>query len=116
MLLFHVGEECWAIAASDIKNLISRVALQPVSRSGQQVAGLLNYYGDPLLTFDVSVILGARPAPDALSARIAIVEADTEITAGLILDCACEIADLSEAVTTLPEDLPGCQSAYVRAV
>ncbi len=115
MLLFHVGEECWAIAANDVENLVSRVALQPVTKSGQQVAGLLNYYGEPLLTFDVSVILGDQPAPNALSTRIAIVQADAETTVCLILERACERADLSKAVTTLPKNLPGDQSACIRA-
>lgn len=116
MLLFYVEEECWAIAANDIKNLASLVTLQPFSKDAQSAIGLLNYHGEPLLTFDVSAILGNCAAPNALSTRIAVVETAAETTAGLILDRAYTSAKLSSSVTSLPSELPDCRNSYIQAV
>lgn len=132
MLLFRIADEPWAIAATEVKDLIPLVTLQPYKgayspaegaladnlAATKHIAGLLNYHGEYLPVIDVAQSVAQQPAPIALSTRIAIVEAPVEPglngnswskKLGLILDQADQTAYLSEAV-----DLP-VNSPYLRA-
>lgn len=133
MLLFRVGDEPWALAAADVKDIVPFVTLQPFTAAMQRgsaeqlsdsqiaspdsagLVGLLNYHGDRIPVVDVSALMGHPCATQVMSTRIAIVEllADdvgNECVAklGLILDRAYEMADLSERVV-----IP-IQQAYVQ--
>jgi len=139
MLLFQIADESWAIAVSEVKDLIPLVTLQPYSgatfraeeasaedsikdsikdssheRTDAHIFGLLNYHGEHLPVIDIAQLIARQRAPSALSTRIAIVElAATGDAApqkrGLILDRAYETAYLSKNV-----DLPA-NSPYVDA-
>ncbi|MEL6468969.1 MAG: chemotaxis protein CheW [Cyanobacteria bacterium J06623_4] len=104
MLLFQVEDEPWAIAAAEVKDLVSLATLQALSSAVteqyQQLAGVLNYHGELLPVIDVSAVIGGQAAPQALSTRIAVVDSDGDDNAryGLVLDRAYETAYLSEKV------------------
>ena len=122
MLLFWVGDERWAIAASAVESLVPLVNLQ---RSPDAIsAGLLNYHGEMLPAVDVAAIIAERPTPQTMSTRIAIVnmgsgyaEAAVGQAAaghrrlGLILDRAGETALLSETVS-LPIHSPYIETLF----
>ena len=81
MLLFQIADEPWAIAATEVKDLIPLATLQPYSGSdssnGTQIAGLLNYHGEHLPVIYVAHRIARQRTPFALSTRIAIVEAQS---------------------------------------
>jgi len=138
MLLFRVAESPWAIAAAEVKDLISLVTLQPFFQGTDvqdagcrserfQSVDLLNYHSERLPVVDVSSLLGYERAPEVLSTRIAIVEVSAEPDTpqeadnigasigkrlGLILDRAYETTFLVEEVD-VPVPSPYVQAAYV---
>ncbi len=107
MLLFQIGDERWAIAASEVKAVIPLVNLQPHSQP--MIAGLLNYHGEILPAVDVSALIARKAAPQMLSTRAVIVENIGQRLA-LVVERAGETAWLSETV-----NLPA-QNAYTCAV
>ncbi len=124
MLLFWVGDERWAIAASAVESVVPLVNLQ---RSPDTVsAGLLNYHGEMLPAVDVAAIIAELSAPQTMSTRIAIVDMESETSGevtgqnretgqhrrlGLILDRAGETALLSETVS-LPVHTPYIEALF----
>jgi chemotaxis signal transduction protein len=106
MLLFQIGDERWAIAASEVKAVVPLVDLQPHSQP--MIAGLLNYHGEILPAVDVSALIARKAAPQMLSTRAVIVENGQRMA--LVVERAGETAWLSETV-----NLPA-QNAYSCAV
>lgn len=83
MLLFRVGEEPWAIAVSEVREVVPLVALQAMSQgwsdgdsSGETaLAGLMNYHGKTIPVVDVSVLANGPATKQNLNTRIVVVEA-----------------------------------------
>ena len=101
MLLFRVGEERWAIAASDIHDVIPLVDLQKTPYSHPMAAGLLNYHGEMLSAVDISELIGNHPVPQTLSTRIVVarlLDDVTETRLALVVDRASETVGLSKLV------------------
>ncbi len=81
VLLFHIGTERWAIAASDIKDVLPFVRLQTFAKGVDTAiigSGLLNYRGEVMPAVDVSAMVAGTKTPQLLSTRIAIVEKKVE--------------------------------------
>ncbi len=113
MLLFRIGDERWALAASEVRAVIPLVDLQPHSQP--MVAGLLNYHGEILPAVDVSALITGKAAPQLLSTRAVIVESNSAISSerssalnrrqdsnqllALVVERAGETAWLSETVS-----------------
>lgn len=123
MLLFWVGDERWAIAASAVENVVPLVNFQHSSDTIS--AGLLNYHGEMLPAVDIAAMVAETSTPQTMSTRIAIVNTSSETVEkaigqtretgqhrrlGLILDRAGETALLSETVS-LPIHTP-----YIKAL
>lgn len=116
MLLFRVGEERWAIAASHIQDVIPLVDLQKTSYSYPMSVGLLNYHGDMLTTVDVSQLIGDRAAAQAMSTRIVVVkltdglstdlsiETGTEYRLALMVEQVSETARLSKVASRIAQN------------
>lgn len=124
MLLFWVGDERWAIAASAVESVVPLVNLQ---RAPDAISvGLLNYHGEMLPAVDVAAVIAEVPTPQTMSTRIAMVDMDNEAIEeatgqdwkmrqhrrlGLILDRAGETALLSERVS-LPVHTPYIEALF----
>ena len=84
MLLFRVGEESWAIAANEVREVLPLVALQAMaqgwsdgaSHSSYWQAGLMNYRDQTLPVVDVSALLSGQAAEQTLNTRIVVIEVD----------------------------------------
>ncbi|MFK8183754.1 MAG: chemotaxis protein CheW [Phormidesmis sp.] len=108
MLLFWIGNERWAIAAADIKDVLPLVNLQRLPHSHPTLAGLLNYRGDMIRTLDISNLITGQAAKPIMSTRIVVVEVAGE-PLGLVVERAEETAQL-----TLQNTAVG-HSAYAQA-
>ncbi|MEM9087869.1 MAG: chemotaxis protein CheW [Cyanobacteria bacterium P01_F01_bin.53] len=89
VLLFHIGTERWAIAASDIKDVLPFVRLQTFAKGVDTAiigSGLLNYRGEVMPAVDVSAMVAGTKTPQLLSTRIAIVEKKVEKRGETVLD------------------------------
>ena len=92
MLLFRVGAEPWAIAASEVREVVPLVAIQAMhgycsgktfdnlSGSSAGSVGLMTYRGETIPVVDVPMLLSGRPAEQTaeqtLDTRIVIVDCD----------------------------------------
>ena len=122
MLLFRVGAELWAIATSEVREVVPLVTLQAVSQGWSDSgldrlssldagrAGLMNYRGETIPVVDISALVSGRRAEQTLSTRIVVVESDLSDEAGaggkqslvgLIAAQASAIAQL-EPVANIP--------------
>lgn len=115
MLMFQVGDEPWALSTAVVKDLIPLVSLQSCPHLNTNVVGLLNYHGEHLPVVDVSAVVAKLRSPIDFSTRIAIVEVEAapgkdtvsssefdpaeKVKLGLMLDGACETAELTKQVT-----------------
>ena len=110
MLLFRVGEEPWAIAASEVHEVVPLVALQPIeplsaSTTSTSLAGTMRYRGATIPVVDVSALVRKQAAKQALDTRIAIVTLKANGIGcrrlGLVLSQMSEAVQLNP-VTTVP--------------
>jgi chemotaxis-related protein WspB len=91
-LLFHVGQERYALEASRIVEVVPLLDIEPLRHAPQGVAGVFNYRGRPVPAVDLSALALGRPARNLLSTRIIIVnhpdDSGTNHLLGLIAEHA----------------------------
>ena len=85
MLLFYVGQECYALDCEHILEVVPRVNLKPISHAPKYVAGLLNFRGVPVPVVDLCQLLEGRPSSSRLHTRIVILRHE-EHTFGIIVE------------------------------
>lgn len=71
-LLFHSGNQKYALAAAQVIAVVPRVPLRSVPGAPDTVSGLLLYRGAALPVLDFNRLCGRSPCPDRLSTRIMI--------------------------------------------
>jgi chemotaxis-related protein WspB len=100
MLLFYVGDECYALSCRRVVEVISLVELKKVVRSPNYVAGLLNYRGKIIPVIDLCQLMADQPYRPLLSTRIIVVNylsgEDTSALLGLIAERITETLDIQE--------------------
>ena len=72
-LVFQVGAHRYAIDAGQVAEVLPLVAIAPIARAPEAVAGVLVYRGAPMPVVDLSQLLEGRPAERRLSTRIVVV-------------------------------------------
>ena len=72
-LVFQVGAHRYAIDAGQVAEVLPLVAITPIARASEEVAGVLVYRGAPVPVVDLSQLLEGRPAERRLSTRIVVV-------------------------------------------
>jgi chemotaxis-related protein WspB len=72
-LLFHLGDDCYALDASKVAEILPLVRLKTVSRSAPGVVGAFDYHGTFVPVVDLSVLVLDRPAAALLSTRLILV-------------------------------------------
>jgi chemotaxis-related protein WspB len=93
-LLFHLGEDLYALDAGRIGEVLPMVRIKAMLGAPAGIAGLINHRGTPLPVIDLGVLTVGRPAPRKLSTRIVLVRDEapdgTPRWLGLILEQATE--------------------------
>jgi chemotaxis-related protein WspB len=78
-LLFYLGNECYALDADEVIEVIPAVNTRSVPHAPDYVAGLLNFRGRILPVLDMCQLTQKRACKQFLSTRIAVVDfADQE--------------------------------------
>src|SRR2546425_7935421 len=94
-LLFQLGKDRYALAASRVVEVVPLVALKQLPQAPKGVAGIFNYRGRPVPAIDLCALTFGRPAAERLSTRIIIVNYCDERGArhllGLIAERATEM-------------------------
>jgi len=77
-LLFHVGDDCYALDVSQVVEILPPVNIKKTLRSPQGVVGTINYHGTFVPIVDLTKMQLGHPAPLRLSTRIILVRGSGE--------------------------------------
>jgi chemotaxis-related protein WspB len=94
-LLFRIGSERYALRATEVAEVLPRVALKPIARAPQWVAGVFAYRGAVVPVIDLSALTFGQPAEARTSTRLVLVnyrpdDAEPTQWLGLILEQATD--------------------------
>jgi chemotaxis-related protein WspB len=73
-VLFQLGKNRYALEARRVVEVVPLLALKPFPGAPRGVAGLFIYRGQPVPALDLCVLTLGRPAREALSTRILILQ------------------------------------------
>jgi chemotaxis-related protein WspB len=73
MLIFHIGDNLYAIDSSRVVEVIPRVSYRPVHHVPDYVAGLFNYRGTIVPAIDLCHLIRGTPSQANLSTRVMMV-------------------------------------------
>ena len=105
-LLFHLDNDCYALDASQIAEVLPLVDIKKMLGSPRGVVGTINYHGTFVPVVDLSEIALGHRAPSRLSTRIILVHRSNEqgpaTFLGLVAERAtetmwCERADFASS-------------------
>jgi chemotaxis-related protein WspB len=103
LLLFKIGEGHFAMAASQVKEVVPRVALTTIPGAPDYTAGLMDYRGTLVPVIDLSYLATGTPAALKISSRIILVDytfADGRADIiGLLAEHVVETATSKQPVT-----------------
>jgi chemotaxis-related protein WspB len=74
ILTFKLGPNWYAIEATQVVELVPRVALRPIPHAPALLAGLLAYRGKFVPVIDLGLLVGTASCADRLSTRIILVK------------------------------------------
>ncbi|MCY1396074.1 CheW-like domain protein [compost metagenome] len=102
-LVFSIGGQRFALPATEVAEVLPRLALKPIAQAPHWVAGVFAHRGAVVPVIDVSALAFAQPAAARTSTRLVLVHlrADAQrpdLLLGLILEQAtdtlrCNLAD-----------------------
>jgi chemotaxis-related protein WspB len=72
-VLFHLGQERYALDAQRVVEVVPLLALKKLAQAPRGVAGMFIYRGRPVPALDLCELTLGRPAVEHLSTRIIIV-------------------------------------------
>ncbi|MFF7706898.1 chemotaxis protein CheW [Pseudomonas sp. NPDC007930] len=96
-LIFHIGQERFALAARDVAEVLPRIALKPVPQAPQWVAGVFAHRGQMVPVLDISHLTFGQPARARTSTRLVLVSYPGARLLGLILEQASDTLRLPAA-------------------
>ena len=72
-LVFHIGHERYALQATDVVEVLPRLALKPIAHAPDWVAGVFAHRGQMVPVIDVSALTFGEPAVARTSTRLVLV-------------------------------------------
>lgn len=89
-LVFRVRQERFALAATEIAEVLARLPLKPIARAPEWVAGVFAHRGQMIPVLDVSALTFGEPAVARTSTRLVLVNYPGNRLLGLILEHASD--------------------------
>jgi len=100
MLLFHVGQDCYACSCEHILEIIPHIELKPLPHMPPYVVGTVIYSGKPLPVIDWSKIIHDAPSQSSFHTRIIMfhmVREEKVFEFGLMAELVTKTAHLSKS-------------------
>ncbi len=91
-ILFHLGNDCYALDAARVAEVLPLVQVKKIPRAPAGVAGVFTYRGSPVPVLDLSEIALGRPSHARLSTRLLLVYYPDETGAKRLLGLIAEKA------------------------
>ncbi|MDE1166039.1 MAG: chemotaxis protein CheW [Pseudomonas sp.] len=94
-LVFLVGEERFALPATEIAEVLPRLPLKPIAQAPHWVAGVFGHRGRVVPVIDVGALMFGQPALERTSTRLVLVHyradpARPDLLLGLVLQQATQ--------------------------
>jgi len=101
MLLFHVGNERYAIAIQEVVEIVPLVHLKTLPHQPEHIAGVFNYHGRIIPVIDLCQLMHGKACGDRLSTRIVLVNYcggnNTQHILGLMAEQVVETLEKDES-------------------
>lgn len=96
-LVFYIGDERYALPATDVVEVLPRLSLKPIAQAPVWVAGVFEHRGHMVPVIDISAMAFGQPAVARTSTRLVLVNYGERLL-GLMLEQAsdtlrCDPAD-----------------------
>ena len=119
-LVFHIGNERYALQAIEVAEVLPRLPLKPIARAPDWVAGVFAYRGAVVPVIDLSALTFGQPAQARTSTRLVLVhyrpeEGTPPQLLGLILEQATDTVRCNPA-DFQPYGLDNRQAPYLGPV
>lgn len=105
-LLFHLGDQRYAISAGEVREILPVVAIRPIAHAPEGVAGVADYRGTPLPVVDLARVVLSRAAEARLSTRLVVVALGDAGREPQLLGLIAE--RVTEVVRCAPTDFQPC--------
>lgn len=89
-LIFHIGQERFALAAREVAEVLPRITLKPLAHAPEWVAGVFAHRGQMVPVVDVSRLTFGEPAQARTSTRLVLVHYPGQRLLGLLLEQASD--------------------------
>lgn len=103
MLIFHIGDESYAIECQHIVEVIPLIAFSNIPHAPEFVLGSVNFYGVPVPVIDFCHLITGRPCEIWLHTRIMILSdpssAQGSRLLGLMAEKVVEVMDIDTSVS-----------------
>lgn len=74
LLSFRMGDERYALDASEVVEITPLVQLRKILHAPGEIAGIFNYRGNPIPVLDLAYLIQQRPCQVFLSTRIILIK------------------------------------------
>lgn len=100
LLLFHIGENLYAIDTSEVIEIVPMVILRSVQGAPESIAGVFNYHGAIVPVVDLCRILRAVSCPIRYSTRLIMIRNEINLDQKFYLNQRqCQLGLIAERVT-----------------
>jgi chemotaxis-related protein WspB len=106
-LTFQVGRDRVAVDVRQVREVVPRVRLSPVSGSPAWIAGVFVYRGRVVPVVDLHVLAGAGACPLHLSSRIILLPWPPDAPESLVGLLAAQVAEIREVRPGIVQPIPG---------
>jgi len=101
MLLFHLGNSHYALAAREVVEVAPLVSLEPLAKAPEYIAGLFDYRGQHVPVIDLRMLLDGTPCRDFFTTRMILVRFTTASgsthTLSLLTERVTETVELDQS-------------------
>ncbi|NJL89364.1 MAG: chemotaxis protein CheW [Coleofasciculaceae cyanobacterium SM2_1_6] len=80
LLLFHVGQERYALESERVVQVFPNLLLKEIRHAPDYISGLFNYQGQIIPVLDLSHLIQGKACPNLLSTRIILVKSQVNST------------------------------------
>jgi chemotaxis-related protein WspD len=104
-LLFSLGDSRYGLATGRVEKIVPRIALRPISKAPEYVAGLFKYRGRAVPVIDLCSLTLGRPCRPLLSSRIILVQyarQGEDLLLGLAAEAVNDLEQLDAADLASP--------------
>jgi purine-binding chemotaxis protein CheW len=116
LVVFHLGDECYGLEISDVREIIAVPRITPIPRAPAFIEGVINLRGRVVPIVDLRGCLGLPSAERTRATRV-IVAAVGDYTLGMVADAVSQVLTVDRTDIEPPNPtVSDARTAYVRGI